>query len=86
LLLKIMFSPSLGPIRLLYIVEFRPIGNESLTFYQNSQLELEMVQFIVFVKINYVIPLSALENQIFTPFRPYFTLIRPSSGQSVLKV
>jgi len=41
---------------------------------------------VVIVHGNYVILLLPLENYVLAMFGPYSTLLRPSSGQSGLKV
>jgi len=65
-----------GPYSALIRHNFRPIKVESLDFGQTSQLRLEIS----------LILLSTLENDIFFPYEPTWLLIRPSLGQSGLKV
>ena len=68
-LLKTSFSPCLGFVWLLLgLVQAE--GAESLTFGQTFKLTLEIRLISTTVHINYVIPLSALENLIFSRFGP----------------
>ena len=53
------------------IIRPSPIGVESLTFGQTSKLRFEISLIDKFVHQNYAIPLSALKNYVFSPFRPY---------------
>ena len=46
-----------------------PIGVESLAFDQTSKLRFEIS--LIDKYQNYAIPLSALKNRVFSPFRPY---------------
>ena len=64
---------------------FSPIGAESLTVDQTSQLRLEISLIGSICNRNYVIPLQALKNHVFSMFRPYSALIWPTSGQSGMK-
>ena len=52
-----------------------------MTFGQTSQLILEIRIICGIIYWNYVIPLTALENHVFSPFEPFSALIRPSSGK-----
>ena len=67
--LKTSFSPCLGFVRLLLGLVLAE-GTESLTFGQTFKLTLEIRLIILIVHKNYVIPLSALENLIFSRFGP----------------
>jgi len=78
-----MFFSLFGSYKALFS---RQIGAENLTFSETSQLRLEISLMIVFVHINYVIPLLAIENHVSYPFWPYSALISLIQAKSGLKV
>ena len=76
-----MFLPVLALFGF-YKAWFKPIEAKNLTYGKTVQLKLETSLFSSNIHKNYVIPLSTLENLIFSLFGPYLALKRPNSSQS----